>query len=232
MESKKYVICRVNAEMPLDCRPWAGRWGAVKRVHVSRFPWYSKGEKQMTHAAVCYSKEALFLSFECEDRYIYAADRSTNGAVCKDSCVEFFATVPGDDSYFNLEINCCGVIHLGYGPRQFGRELCDPAVVERIEVATTVESNGNEETFEDEGWILQVRLPFDVLAHMAGRAVEPSPGEQWRGNFYRCGGRTNAQHACWAHINTPAPDFHRPEFFGQLVFGGAMVSDSEETEKR
>ena len=50
--------------------------------------------------------------FRVEDRYVRAVSKNYHDSVCKDSCAEFFFT-PGTDisaGYFNVEINCGGVM--------------------------------------------------------------------------------------------------------------------------
>jgi len=48
--------------------------------------------------------------------------------------------------------------------------------------------------------------------------IRDRSGTVWRANFYRCGGKTDTQYACWNPIGCEKPDFHRPEFFGDLTF--------------
>jgi hypothetical protein len=52
--------------------------------------------------------------------------------------------------------------------------------------------------------------------------MEIPPGnlpETIRANFYKCGDSTAVPHyLSWSHIATETPDFHRPEFFGELYF--------------
>jgi hypothetical protein len=43
--------------------------------------------------------------------------------------------------------------------------------------------------------------------------------EKIMGNFYKCADDTAFKHyLSWNPILTPNPDFHRPEFFGELRF--------------
>ena len=49
----------------------------------------------------------------------------------------------------------------------------------------------------------------------------PGPGVSWRANLYQCGDETShPRWLTWSRVDLPSPDFHRPEFFGTLVFGG------------
>jgi alpha-galactosidase len=45
------------------------------------------------------------------------------------------------------------------------------------------------------------------------------PDAEWRVNFYRVEGATEPRfYSAWRPTGTPAPNFHVPEAFGQLVF--------------
>ena len=59
---------------------------------------------------------------------------------------------------------------------------------------------------------------FEFLREFTGRPVAPKAGTRWLANFFRCGGKTDCQFASWNNIVWKHPDFHRPEFFGELRF--------------
>lgn len=59
---------------------------------------------------------------------------------------------------------------------------------------------------------------FGLFRRIYGRDVRP--GQRAAGNFYKCGDETEFPHyGAWSPVRTLSPDFHRPEFFGTLVFG-------------
>ncbi len=40
-----------------------------------------------------------------------------------------------------------------------------------------------------------------------------------RGNFYKCGDETKSEHyGMWNNIDSPKPNFHLPECFGDFIF--------------
>ncbi|MDE6269894.1 MAG: hypothetical protein K2M12_03440, partial [Muribaculaceae bacterium] len=44
-------------------------------------------------------------------------------------------------------------------------------------------------------------------------------GKQLRANFYKCGDLLSTPHfLSWNRVDTPHPDFHRPEYFGAIKF--------------
>ena len=93
-----------------------------------------------------------------------------------------------------------------------------PSGVTARRVGTSIPTPTKVESPNDDGWWLAAAIPFSAISELAGFKVAPKSGTVWRANFYRCGGRTDPQYACWNHIDNPQPDFHRPEFFGNLTF--------------
>ena len=218
---KSYTIRRAAGPVALTGDAKAGPWASAESLAVDQFPWCKGGVKEATAARVLYDARAIYVQFICQDGHISTEVRPLNGNVCCDSCVEFFATVDpakGPD-YFNFEVNCCGQIHLGFGPRRGAdRKLVAAPLASRIRVASSVPGPTKDESPDDKGWWLAAELPFDMLSEFAGVKIAPAAGSVWRGNFYRCGGKTNQQFAAWNPPGTPRPDFHCPEFFGELTF--------------
>jgi len=218
---KRYIVSAINEPVPLCGRVEAAPWASAETARIDCYPWYAGGQKQSTAVAMLCDAGAIYFQFRCRDRHIFSQVTELNGPVCTDSCVELFAAIDpqsGPD-YFNLEINCCGVMHLGFGPDRKNRRLIEPGIAAKIEIAHSVAGPTKQESPDDEAWWIAAKVPLDVLGELAGRTVRPQRGTAWRGNFYRCGGKTDVQFACWNPIDTPKPDFHRPEYFGEITFG-------------
>ena len=217
-ETRSYLIRRASGPVRLACEDPA--WAQAETLTIDEYPWYTAGERQRTDVAMLYDDEAVYALFVCEDKHISAVETRPNGNVYLDSCVELFAQPcpDGDGGYFNFEANCCGTVHLGFGPGREDRRLASPAVHERLGVATSVPTPTKEEFGNDDGWWLAVALPFATVADFAALDVKGVKGSTWRANLYRCGGKTDGQYACWNPITAQRPDFHRPECFGTLQF--------------
>lgn len=63
-------------------------------------------------------------------------------------------------------------------------------------------------------WELTVKIPFTLMG------LDPNNlPEKIRGNFYKCADGTDSPHyVSWSPIKTEKPNFHCPEFFGELIF--------------
>ena len=65
-------------------------------------------------------------------------------------------------------------------------------------------------------WTLYVEIPKNAI----GFSQDEKLSQQTIGaNFYKCGDETNEPHfISWNPIDLPKPDFHVPQFFGELTF--------------
>ena len=179
-------------------------------ARVDSFRWMQNGYTPRTEAALVLVRDRGFLarltSFETEPR---ALCRVTDGEVYRDSCLEFFVNFAPErgQAYLNCEVNALGTLHCKFGPGRAGRRALPPELV-RPSVRC--------ERFADR-WQAEIFLPLPTVCALFGRGGF-APGETLRGNFYKCGDGTALPHyGMWNPVLTEEPDFHQPEFFGELV---------------
>lgn len=217
-QPKNYLVRRPSGPVRLACDDPA--WEQADRLSIDEYSWYTAGLKQDTTAAVLYDDDALYLLFVCDDRHISAVETRPNGDVYKDSCVEFFVAFgsEGSGSHLNFEANCCGTVHMGFGSGHEARRLAPTEVLDAVRVKTSIPTPTKAESPTDEGWWLAAKIPFSAISKLVGFEVAPKSGGVWRANLYRCGGLTDPQYAAWNRLDCPEPDYHRPEFFGNLTF--------------
>ncbi|WP_321492641.1 carbohydrate-binding family 9-like protein [uncultured Desulfobacter sp.] len=170
---------------------------------------------------VAYDQHAIGVHFHVRDRYIRAVARQHQDEVYKDSCVEFFFT-PGSDpdaGYFNLEMNCGGIMLFHFQPEPRKNRIIVPVdVCQSIPVVHTLPEIVDPEITESLIWEVAYAIPFELLETYCP-VVKPVPGEVWRGNFYKCGDATSHPHwLTWAPVAYPVPNFHCPGSFGTLRF--------------
>lgn len=160
------------------------------------------------------SKEVL-LKFQVNEKYIRAVETRTNGDVYKDSCVEFFLSFD-KTNYYNFEFNCIGTIHLAYGPDRDNRKFVAPEIVREIEVESSLGAEPFNEKSGNFKWELVVRIPLKCFAFSDIQSLD---NQAATANFYKCGDETTLPHyLTWNPIETAAPDYHQPEFFGKIRF--------------
>ncbi|PKG83275.1 hypothetical protein CXF85_11130 [Colwellia sp. 75C3] len=197
-------------------------WQTIKAIDVNHFPWYQAGKKQNTQVKLSANNDTLFIQIIAQDNYSFAKQTELNHMlICEDSCVEFFFSPSGvlGSSYVNLEVNCCGTLHLAYGAGRESRQFISIEAASLIQcnssLSLDMDSPKKLESETDSQWTIEIALPFNAIEQLTGEKINK---ERWFANFYRCGGRTEPQYAVWNNIEVVEPDYHRPEYFAELTF--------------
>ncbi|OXU15134.1 carbohydrate-binding family 9-like protein [Sedimentisphaera salicampi] len=221
VKEKSYLVKRIDEPLQIDANWDKSVWQDIKPLTLG----FYMGEKPeyfpTVKAKLAYDNDNIYVIFKVDDKYVKAVAESYNEPVCLDSCVEFFFT-PGEriaDGYFNLETNCAGTI-LMYHQLERGVKAkpMSEAKLDQIEIAHSMPGLVKEEIKTPITWTLEYRLPLSILeSHSA--LTKPKSGAKWKANFYKCADNTSNPHwLTWSYVDKPQPDFHRPEYFGTLIF--------------
>lgn len=164
---------------------------------------------------IAHNGTEILLKYTVSEKYTMARETKTNGNVYKDSCVEFFISFD-QTNYYNLEFNGIGTRHVAYGPGRNGRKFVDSKILEGI----TIKSSLGDKPFDEKAglgkWEITMVIPVSCFAFST---IDSLNGVKATANFYKCGDETSLPHfVTWSPIDTPNPDYHRPEFFGELWF--------------
>jgi hypothetical protein len=131
-----------------------------------------------------------------------------------DSCVEFFMRRDGEMNYINFEFNAIGTCLAARHKTRNDSELLTQDEFKRIRRYTTVQCEAFAEKKGIHEWELTVAIPFEIMG------LDPSnlPSKIY-GNFYKCADATaNPHYVTWNPIDLPRPNYHCPEFFGEILF--------------
>lgn len=190
-------------------------WNAIDKIN-----WDTHTYKPEVAFRIMHSDTEIYLQYKVKEnglRATYGFDAGSRPYT--DDCVEFFM-IPSDvePSYFNLEMNCIGHGTFNWGPTRQERYRGDDSIVSQIRRESSLGSEpfGNKEGEYE--WTLTIAIPKSLytqrdkdLADFSGRTV--------RANFYKCGDETAVPHyLSWNPIGTPKPQFHAPDYFGELKF--------------
>ncbi|HOJ11246.1 MAG TPA: carbohydrate-binding family 9-like protein [Clostridiales bacterium] len=212
---KTYTVKKIE----LNVTPIEKAWDSIEEINIDCFLWEDNGYKPKTMAKLFYTDthfHILFKSFEKEIKVKYF---NMDEDVYKDSCVEFFINPnpDKDDRYFNFEMNAAGTLLLGLGINRHGRKrFVIDNFREFFNIKTSV-TKENLANYNGEFWTAQYSIPFTFLEEHFGK-LNFKPGCRLEANLYKCGDETGFPHyGCWNPITIITPDFHRSEFFGNLV---------------
>ncbi|MBU0476029.1 MAG: carbohydrate-binding family 9-like protein [Bacteroidetes bacterium] len=168
-----------------------------------------------------YNEKSLLLRFDLQDNFVIANSENHFDNVWEDSCVELFFTpsTNNEDGYFNLEINCCGKVYFQHQKSKRNQvKRMDINDIDKLNVKSSFSGSIKEEIVKPTNWFIECEIPFDILAKYS-RIELPSIGVEWRANLYKCADASSHPHwLTWNKIDFPEPNFHLPEFFGELHF--------------
>lgn len=185
---------------PIDTVNWAGS-----------YPY-----KPAVDFRMAYTDDEIIIHYRVSEQSVRAVAPCDNGHVWEDSCCEFFSQPAGDDIYYNVECNCAGTVLVGCGAEREGRELAPQQVLEKIGRWSTLGREPFDERRVHTDWQMALIIPLTTffrhhIASLSGHTI--------RANFYKCGDKQMEAHfLSWNPIAIEKPDFHRPDFFGELRF--------------
>ena len=162
---------------------------------------------------IAHTGEVILLNYRINESDIKAVCSHDNGRVWEDSCVEFFVSF-NEESYYNIECNCIGKLLIGKGSGREGRIRLPEALLTRIDRWASLGDLPIENRSGD--WEVSLVIPTEIFYP---EIIKTFNNIKARGNFYKCGDCLQTPHfLSWNPIQTETPDFHRPEFFGELLF--------------
>lgn len=165
------------------------------------------------NGSIARSKSYLAIMYHVRGLDLRATAMEDNGRSWEDSCCEFFVSDPYDGTYYNFELTCVGSLLaskrtsiINHTP--LSNELLSSVI--RHSSLARKEVCVNDRIFS---WTVAMLIPFELI----GIDKDNLP-VSIRGNFYKCGDLTAHPHfLSWNPIKTQKPDFHRPEFFGEII---------------
>lgn len=167
----------------------------------------------LTTFTIAHTGKNLYIDFFVRCNYLRACNYTNQSPVSQDSCVEFFVSPTSDSHYWNFEFNCIGAINASHRSERHNPTRLNADELNRV---IRVASCGTKPFCEMEGifsWNLLVKIPLDLI----GVKYQGVPFKM-TGNFYKCASATSAPHyLSWNPINSPNPDFHRPDDFGEII---------------
>jgi hypothetical protein len=177
-------------------------WGSVEGIRAS--------------FDIRHDGSSILLKYFVLEKQVRAVNTEYNSAVWEDSCVEFFLMPAGEIHYYNFEFNAIGTLLAACGSNRHHRT---PLPAKLLKAVETYPSLGRKPIVDLPGpvaWTLEARIPAGLLVRSQ---PENLPGLKARGNFYKCGDRLKEPHyLSWKPVLTGRPDFHSPQFFGDLEF--------------
>ncbi|MGI6073861.1 MAG: carbohydrate-binding family 9-like protein [Fermentimonas sp.] len=195
---KLETLLEVGVEAEIDQLNWGDQF--PKRLPVT--------------VRLAHDDEVLYLLFVVEGELLRAENIEDFGSVWEDSCVEFFMQREGSKEYRNFECNVLGAM-LSKVQESKGTGVLQKDVMKSIYRHSSI-NHRYEGDKEVSDWHMYLEIPKHAMGFEEDERLS---GRKIRGNFYKCGDNTPEPHfLSWSPIDSPTPNFHLPEFFGEIIF--------------
>ncbi|HWB12193.1 MAG TPA: sugar-binding protein [Pirellulales bacterium] len=245
---KGYVCYRAAQPPTIDGNLADAAWQAA--------PWTEdfvdiEGERRpkprfRTRAKMLWDSEYFYIAAELVEPHVWGTLRKRDSVVFQDNDFEVFIDPDGDNhEYYELEINALNTCWDLFLPRPYkdGGRADTEWNIDGLLTAVSVRGTLNQPSDQDEGWTIEVAMPWQVLREFAHRPAPPHDGDQWRINFSRVewpheitAGNyqkaANAREDNWVWSPQGIVDMHRPERWGYVQFSTAPAGTASFTPDR
>ena len=216
---RKTVINYINHDIVVNGDINKAVWKKCKNIGELKYPWHKKGDIYSTEIKMLWSDTYFYVLFDCEDRNAYSAHTEHNSAVCRDSCVEIFISPDpcNISEYYTFETNCCGIMLNEH--KNYLRKKSEWWLPAGVKTGKTVRSMTVKSKQSMNRWAIELAIPFYLFNGATGKKTNPPvDGAKWRLNVMRCGDTKYKQWGIWSENRNKTPNFHLPQYFGEVIF--------------
>jgi hypothetical protein len=216
-----YSVTKLTHPMKTDGNWNKHEWKNINSVDVNHYMGEIPKYRPHVQVKMMYGDNDLYVIYRVKERYIRCIHWKYNSAVWHDNAVEFFFSpdTASSRSYFNLEINCGGTPLMGYYNAITNKSLLlDTNDLKKITIAHSLPQKITTEIIGPVTWTIECKIPFSVIEKYA-QVTLPKPNVIWRANFYKIADTgSNPHFITWSPVHSAHPNFHLPQFFGELKF--------------
>jgi len=181
-----------------------------QKFQINRYGWMNNGYEPKVEFHLQVEEKGFHMHIVAWERNPLRNKTKHFEPVNLDSCVEWFVKFAPDicDRYFNFEINPNGVINFAFKKDRYDSTDLTIEDAESLNIQASV---------YEEYWEVDYLVPFTLIQkYIPG--YEYQEGMTILTNFYKCGDEMEYPHyGMWNLVGTENPDFHRPEYFKEVV---------------
>lgn len=169
-------------------------------------------------ARVLYDAEKLYIGFQVQDDHLKCTFKNRDDHLWEQDAVEVMLDPDGDGkNYFEIQISPTNLVFdTRYDSRRSPQPFGDLAWSSRAQANVSLQGMPNDDD-EDDGYSVELAMPWQAFAAGPTPAKPPAAGETWRINFFVLDARKKGQRA----VGWSAPrigDFHTLDRFGRVIF--------------
>jgi len=196
--------------------------------------------RHRTRVRLLWDDEHLYVAADLQEPHVWASLTERDAVIYHDNDFEVFIDPDGDNHlYYELEINALNTVWdlLLIKPYRDGGPAVNAWDIPGLRTAVAIDGTLNDPSDRDQGWSVEIAIPWRALTEAAGRPAPPTIGDIWRINFSRVQWRTRNDGGQYTKITDaqtgePVPEdnwvwspqglvaMHYPERWGEVMFVG------------
>jgi hypothetical protein len=177
---------RLNIDGKLDEPVWAAASWSDAFVDI-------EGDRRprppfRTRVKMSWDDEYFYVAAEMEEPHVWATLTERDSVIFHDNDFELFIDPDGDThAYYELEVNALGTIWdlMLMKPYRDGGPAINAWDIAGLRIGVDVRGTVNKPDDRDEGWTVEIAMPWKILREAAPDHRTPKPGDRWRVNFSR-----------------------------------------------
>ena len=242
----RHAICyRTPAPLQIDGRlserAWSGAPWSETFIDIDG----TRHPPLATRVKMLWDDEFLYFGADLEEPHLWATLEKRDSVIFQDNDFEVFIDPDGDThAYFEIEINALNTVWdlLLIQPYRDGGPAIHAWDIAGLRTAVDLRGTINRPGDRDDGWSIEMAIPWTILAEGAPRRGPPRPGDRWRINFSRVQWQLDARDGRYAkrldqRTGKPFPEdnwvwspqgavnMHMPERWGIVQFSDRPAGD-------
>lgn len=144
--------------------------------------------RHATRAKLTWDDRYFYFAADMDEPHLWATYTERDSIIFHENDFEVFIDPDGDTHLYNeLEINALNTVWdlLLVRPYRDGGPAIHMWDIAGLKTAVHLRGTVNDPSDEDDGWSVEIAIPFAALAETAGAPCPPRPGDRWRVNFSR-----------------------------------------------
>ncbi len=183
-----YTVERASTEMVIDGDLHEFAWEVAPQINdFDRILDSYNLVLNPTRAKMLWDDENFYFAFACQDADIWAIYQHDDDKLWEEEVVEVFIDPDGDGrNYLELEVNPQNtVVDLSIQQLTPTWEADMDWDIAGLRSAVRVQGTVNDSLSQDQGWTVEIAIPWSAMVPRIGGGGRPNPGDTWRLNLYR-----------------------------------------------
>jgi len=248
---RRYVCYRAPSRLNLDGNLDEPGWAAA--------PWSDvfvdiEGDRRpqprfRTRVKMLWDDEYFYVAAEMEEPDVWATLTERDAVMFHDNDFEVFVDPDGDThAYYELEVNALGTPWdlMLVKPYRDGGPAINAWDIAGLRIGVDVRGTLNRAGDRDQGWTVEIAMPWKILREAAPDHRPPKSGDRWRVNFSRVewqvdvaegrygkrlapGTKDPLPENNWVWSPQGAINMHMPERWGYIQFSSVGAGSGTES---